>query len=374
MKFQSIRRVARRARMAVCAVAALASVLSLPGCGGGTSGKAEYLYVAVPEASLRDHVSTIYNKTGLVHNGERVQVLERMQNRRFVRVRTPRGEEGWVQERLLADQQTFDQFQRLAEQFKTALPQGTATVELQVKVHVLPGRKAGYLYLLNEKQKVELLERRAAARNATAAQMEKQQKDKDKDKDADDSDDDKDASSPDVVMEDWWLVRDTQKRVGWVLGRTLYLDIPIEIAQYAEGQRVIAAFPLDEVQDGDKKVPEYLALLTENKDGLSADFTQVRVYTWNTRKHRYETAYREKNLSGSLPVDLGRQDFGGKEGTLRTFTLRLKDDDGKARQQLYKFNPPIVRKVYAPGEEPPAKPKRKRAAEPSASKRQNHKT
>jgi hypothetical protein len=374
MKFQSIRRVAGRARMAVCAVAALASVLSLPGCGGGTSGKAEYLYVAVPEASLRDHVSTIYNKTGLVHNGERVQVLERMQNRRFVRVRTPRGEEGWVQERLLADQQTFDQFQRLAEQFKTALPQGTATVELQVKVHVLPGRKAGYLYLLNEKQKVELLERRAAARNATAAQMEKQQKDKDKDKDADDSDDDKDASSPDVVMEDWWLVRDTQKRVGWVLGRTLYLDIPIEIAQYAEGQRVIAAFPLDEVQDGDKKVPEYLALLTENKDGLSADFTQVRVYTWNTRKHRYETAYREKNLSGSLPVDLGRQDFGGKEGTLRTFTLRLKDDDGKARQQLYKFNPPIVRKVYAPGEEPPAKPKRKRAAEPSASKRQNHKT
>lgn len=369
MKFQSIRRVARRARMAVCAVAALASVLSLPGCGGGTSGKTEYLYVAVPEASLRDHVSTIYNKTGLAHNGERLLVLERMQNRRFVRVRTPRGEEGWVQERLLADQQTFDQFQRLAEQYKTSLPQGTATVELQVKVHVLPGRKAGYLYLLNEKQKVELLERRAAARNATAAQMEKQQKDKDKDADAD-SDDEKDSSTPDVVMEDWWLVRDTQKRVGWVLGRTLYLDIPIEIAQYAEGSRVIGAFPLDEVQDGDKKVPEYLALLTENKDGLAADFTQVRVYTWNTRKHRYETAYREKNLSGSLPVEMGRQDFGGKEGTLRTFTLRLKDDDGKARQQLYKFNPPMVRKAYAPGEEPPAKPKKKRGESTSRGHRQ----
>lgn len=357
--------------MVVCAVVALLSALGVAGCGGGSSGKTEYLYVAVPEASLRDHVSTIYNKTGLVHNGERLQVLERMQNRRFVRVRTPRGEEGWVQERLLTDQQTYDQFQRLAEQYKVSPPQATATVELQVKVHVLPGRKAGYLYLLNEKQKVDLLERRAAAKNATPAQMEKQQKDKDKDKDADaDSDDDKDTSSPDVVMEDWWLVRDSQKRVGWVLGRALYLDIPIEIAQYAEGQRVIGAFKLDEVTDGANKVPEYLALLTENKDGLPYDFSQVRVYTWNTRKHRYETAYREKNLTGSLPVEMGQQDFGGREGTLRTFVLHVKDDDGKARQQMYKFNPPIVRRYYAPGEEPPAKPKKKqkRAAETHAAR------
>jgi hypothetical protein len=370
MHFQSTGRVAGRARVFVCAAAVLAGFLSLPGCGGGPSGKAEFLYVAVPDASLRDHVSTIYNKTGLVHNGERLQVLERMQNRRFVRVRTPRGEEGWIQERFLADQQTYDQFQRLADQYKTAPPQATATVEVQVKVHVVPGRKAGYLYLLNEKQKVDLLDRRAAVRNATPAQLEKQQKDKDADTD---TDDDKDTGGPDVVMEDWWLVRDTQNRVGWVLGRALYLDIPLEIAQYAEGSRVIGAFPLDEVKDGDKKVPEYLALLTENKDGLPYDFSQIRVYTWNTRKHRYETAYREKNLFGSLPVTLGKQDFGGKEGTLQTFTLHVKDDDGKPRQQVYKFNPPIVRKYFAPGEEPPpkAKKKQKRAAETNAPRHQH---
>jgi uncharacterized protein YgiM (DUF1202 family) len=47
--------------------------------------------------------------------GERVQVLERMQSKRFVRVRSPRGEEGWVQERYLADQPTVDQFSKLAK-------------------------------------------------------------------------------------------------------------------------------------------------------------------------------------------------------------------------------------------------------------------
>jgi uncharacterized protein YgiM (DUF1202 family) len=338
---------------------AVAIFLAFAGCSGGASDRTEYGYVAVTEASLRDHVSTIYNKTGVVHNGERLQILERMQNKRFVRVRSPRGEEGWVQERYLADQQTFEEFQRLAEQFKNAPAQATATTEDQVKVHVLPGRKTGYLYLLNEKQKVDLLQRQTVDRNAPPLQL-KDEKSKEKDTDADSSDDEQpktsESAGPPTILEDWWLVRDEQKRVGWVLGRALYLDVPEEIAQYSEGQRMVAAFPLDEVQDGDKKVPEYLVLFTENKDGLPYDFNQARVFTWNVRRHRYETAYRERDLNGVLPVTLGRQNF-EKEGNLRTFTLRVKDDGG-IREKLYKFNPPIVRRVLAPGEEPP-KPHKK---------------
>jgi SH3-like domain-containing protein len=332
----------------------------LAGCGSGVSDRNEYAYVVATDAGLRDHVSTIYNKTGVLHNGERVQVLERMQSKRFVRVRSPRGEEGWVQERFLADQQTYDQFQRMAEQFKDTPAQSVATVEDQVNVHVLPGRKTGYLYLLNEKQKVDLLQRQTVNRNAPAAQLPPQGQSKDdkqqKDADADNSDDDQlkpgENTGQPAILEDWWLIRDVQKHVGWVRGRALYLDVPEDIAQYAEGQRIVSVFPLDDVIDGGKKVPQYLTLLTENHEGLPYDFSQVRVYIWNTRRHRYETAYRERDLSGVLPVSLGQQTF-EKEGSLRTFTLRLKDDDGKMRQQVYKFNPPVVRKVFAPGEEPP---------------------
>jgi SH3-like domain-containing protein len=335
---------------------ALLTPLFFAGCGNATQEKSDFVYVVVPEASLRDRVATVYNKTGLVHNGERLVVLERMQNKKFLRVRTPRGEEGWIQERFLADQQTFDQFQKLADQYKTAPAQGKATVEEQVKVHVQPGRKTGFLYLLNEKEKVDLLQRQTAARNAPAvAPKASDQKDKDKD----DSDDDDKPDQP-AVMEDWWLIRDAQNRVGWVYGRVLYLDVPDEVAQYSEGQRIVGAYPLDEVRDGDKKVGQYLVLLTEPKDGAPYDFNQVRVFTWNVKKHRYETAYRERGLEGTLPVTLGRQEF-EKEGTLRTFTLHLKDDQGKTYEQTYKFNPPMVRKVYAAGQEPPSKSKKKHA-------------
>ena len=332
-------------------ISATLALYVLGGCsGGGSSGRTEYVYVAVTEAGLRDNVSTVYNKTGVVHNGERLQVLERMPNKRFVRVRSPRGEEGWVQERYLTDQQTYDYFQRLSELFKNAPAQATAATEEQVKVHVLPGRKTGYLYLLNEKQKVDLLQRQSVDRNAPPLQLKDEQP-----KDPEDSPDEEkiktDSTAPPAVREDWWLVRDGQKRVGWVLGRALYLDVPEDIAQYSEGQRIVAGFPLDEVPDGDKKMAEYLVLFTENKDGLPYDFSQARVFTWNMRKHRYETAYRERGLFGVLPITLGRQAF-EKEGNLRTFTLRIKED-GNVRERNYKFNPPIVRRVLAPGEEPP---------------------
>jgi SH3-like domain-containing protein len=335
----------------LCILFFILSVLA--GCAGGSSDKQDFMYVAVPEASLRDRVATVYNKTGLVHNGERLVVLERMQNRRFVRVRTPRGEEGWIQERYLADQDTFDQFAKMAQEFKNAVAQGTATATDQVKVHVEPGRKAEYLYLLGEKEKVQLLERRAVPRNGEVSAA-KENKDNDTD-----TDDDHEKSGP-VVMEDWWLIRDAQNRVGWVYGRTLYVDAPDEIAQYAEGERIVAVYKLDEVPDEGKNVSEYLVLLTEPKEGMPYDFDQIRVFTWNARKHRYETAYRERNLNGFLPVTLGQQEF-EKEGNLRTFTLHLKADNGKDRQQLYKFNPPIVRKYYAAGEEPPPKAKKKHA-------------
>jgi hypothetical protein len=347
-----------------------AGLCLLAGCSGkgGSSNRAEYAYVAVTEAGLRDHVATFYNKTGVVHNGERVQILERMQSKRFLRVRSPRGEEGWVQERYLADQPTFDQFQKLAEQFKSAPAQATATTEEQVKVHVLPGRKTAYLYLLNEKQKVDMLQRLPVDRNAAPLQLKDE-----KQKDADDApDEDKvksDNAVPPAVREDWWLVRDAQLRVGWVLGRTLYLQVPEEIAQYSEGQRIVAAYTLDEVQDEGKKVSEYMVLFTE-KEGLPYDFSQARVFTWNARKHRYETAYRERELAGVLPVTLGKQEF-EKEGNLRTFVLRVKEDDGSVRERIYKFNPPIVRRVLAPGEEPPA-PRHRKGTKSSSKGKSKH--
>jgi len=138
----------------------------------------------------------------------------------------------------------------------------------------------------------------------------------------------------------------------------LDVDAPLDVAQYAEGQRIVACFPLDEVTDGDKKVPEYLMLLTEPKDGMPYDFNQVRVFSWNVKRHRYETAYRERGLIGELPVTVSHEDF-GKEGNLPTFTIHVQDKNGATMEKKYKLNTPIVKRVQSPEEET-GKPKSSR--------------
>ncbi len=92
-------------------------------------------------------------------------------------------------------------------------------------------------------------------------------------------------------------------------------------------------------------------LFSEPRDGNPYDYDQVRVFTWNVRRHRYETAYRERKLEGFFPVTVGRENF-EKEGELPTFTLKVRDATGNLVDRKYKMNTPIVRRVLSPGEVP----------------------
>jgi hypothetical protein len=132
-------------------------------------------------------------------------------------------------------------------------------------------------------------------------------------------------------LEDYWLIRDSSGRVGWIRARTLDEDVPDAIAGLAEGQKIVGAYVLRKVNDPDAnvpagQVPEYVAVLAPYKDGLPYDFDQVRVYTWNVKKHRYETAYRDRNIAGYLPVTV-EADANG-EGP--TFSYRVATGDEAA--------------------------------------------
>jgi hypothetical protein len=306
----------------------------LVGCRGRNK-VLEIAYVSSPQAILRDRVSAVFSKTGTVKNGDRVQILER--DRRFVGVRTASGVEGWIEQRSLVPESVYDGFQKLTQQAQSDPVQATGTTRNDTNLHLEPGRETEHLYLLNQASKVSILQRATAEKSVPSAMP----------KPANPKSESSKPATP--AMEDWWLIRDSDGRVGWVLSRFVDLDVPLEIAEYAEGQRTVAFFVLNQVADGDKKVPQYLVVLTEPKDGLPFDYNQVRVFTWNVRKHRYETAYREHNLNGFFPVTVSQENF-DKEGTLPVFVLRVKDDAGNAIDRKYKMNTPIVRRVLAPGE------------------------
>ena len=331
---------------------AVAAILLLAACNHGRHRVLEVAYVSAPQAGLRDQVAAMYNRVGNVKNGERVEVLER--EKRFARVRTDSGIEGWIEQRYLVDQKTFDALQKLTQDNQNDPVQAPGALRNETNLHVSPGRETEHLYQLASGAKVAILKRATADKQSATLPPPKPAA-----KPATKSAAKAQAAS---LLEDWLLVRDDQGRVGWVLARMVDVDQPLDIAQYAEGQRFVAFFVLDQMPDNDKgvqkQVPEYLCILTDPHDGLPYDFDQVRVFTWNARKHRYETAYREHGLDGILPVTVTKENF-DREGTLPVFILRVKDDAGNVSERKYKLNTPMVRRVLAPGEVP-SKPARKR--------------
>ena len=319
------------------------------GCGKSSSKPKEYAYVSAQEASLRDQLATVYKKVGKVQNGDRVEVLEKY--RRFVRVRNEANEEGWIEQRYLTSTEVYEQFQKLAAERAADPVQAPATTRYATNLHITPGREGEHLYQLKEGSKVEVLVRATSEKPVPQGAQPKPaiaRKGKEK------------AETPSKPMEDWWLVRvppvaggTAPARVGWVLARMVDLDVPIEIGQYAEGQRIIAFFVLNQVDDLNKQVPQYLVALNEPHDGMPFDYNQVRAFTWNLKRHRYETAYRERKLGGVLPIRVGQQEF-EKEGKLPIFVLRVKGDAGNVDVLTYKLNGVMVRRVLPPGQEKPA--------------------
>ncbi|MBI1788922.1 MAG: hypothetical protein HYR60_15405 [Acidobacteria bacterium] len=167
------------------------------------------------------------------------------------------------------------------------------------------------------------------------------------------------AAPPD----DWTLIRNAAGQVGWVLTRRLYMAIPVEVAQYAEGRRISSYFALGETRDGEETKKTWLWTTVEQ--GLQPhDFDSLRVFIWSVRRHRYETAYIERNLKGFFPVllqpvDPPKQMRAKMTGKLPGFKVQIVKKDGRRYRRSYAYWDNKVRlSGDEPAPEPPPEPAR----------------
>jgi hypothetical protein len=233
------------------------------------------------------------------------------------------------------DEKTFKAFDQLGVQHKDDPVVATGVLRDDIYLHLTPGRETERFYLLAANAKVQLLVRTsipkaavpgsgpapkpvvpkpvvpATAPEAKAPTHETASKTATKPvAPVAASATDEPTPEPEAPpMEDWWLVRDGQGHVGWLLAGRLDVDVPDEIGTYAEGQRYVGVYVLNKVFDSeattpDHEVPQYVTVLAPPKSGLPFDFDQVRVYTWSIKHHRYETAFRLHPIKGYLPVRL----------------------------------------------------------------------
>jgi hypothetical protein len=328
------------------------------GCSHFRHVRHDTVYVSARQMYLHDRVAAVSNRVAEVSNGQRLEVLE--QNRRFLKVKTEKNEVGWIEERAVIDAKTFHAFDQLGVQHRQDPVVASGVVRDEIYLHLTPGRDTERFYLLGANSKVQLLERDSVARAVPGSGQvpspmapkpsppAKTPSARSKSKSAAKSAAPEGAAhlpgQPDAgpIVEDWWLVRDEQGRTGWMLASRMDVDVPEEIASYAEGQRYVGAYVLNKVVDNgaatpDHQVPQYVTVLTPNKAGLPFDFDQVRVFTWNTRHHRYETAFRLHPIQGYLPVQVTPASNGGAP----TFSFQIDNGPNKTTDPVIGIPRPV---------------------------------
>ncbi|MGA2004805.1 MAG: SH3 domain-containing protein, partial [Terriglobales bacterium] len=155
--------VLRAIAVAVCAFASI----SLVGCKHSGGRVLEVEYVSGVQVILRDRVAAVFEKTGTVKNGDRVEVLDH--DRHFAKVRMATGETGWMEQRYLVSQQVFDQLQKLTADNANDSVQAQGITRNDTNLHVEPGRETEHLYQILSGEKLALLKRGTAEKAGSVA-------------------------------------------------------------------------------------------------------------------------------------------------------------------------------------------------------------
>ena len=378
-------------------------LFALTGCPAPHSDSIGEGYVAPQTLNLRRDLTSKNTSSVTLKHGDPVDIID--VRRRFVKVRTAAGEEGWVDATQLLSPEQMTRIREDTAKARALPSEGSATVYESLNIHIEPNRQSAAFAKIQEGQYVSVLSHRLSPRvgpplsppalihERPQSESRKQRREKQRNtkqppfpippkaprnweelssERIEGSESTADAkarreseaaarkleqSKKPVPLEDWTLIRTKDGQIGWVLTRNLTMAIPDEVAQYAGGARITSYFDLGEVKDEEKGVKHHW-LWTTASEQISYDFDAWRVFLWNRRRHRYETSYRQRNLEGYYPIRVDPPDpnvFG------RTFHLVTKDEDGKLRIRGYVFDGVRVHLIstedYHPNASaPPGKP------------------
>ena len=123
-------------------------------------------FVGAASVKLRKEITPKSDEAATVHFGEKLEIIGT--KRRFVRVRTRSGVEGWLEDNMLLGQSDMDQIKAQSDAARKYPSQGIATTFDTMNVHAQPNRFSPSYIQVKEGEKFDVLEHRLMTVPASA--------------------------------------------------------------------------------------------------------------------------------------------------------------------------------------------------------------
>jgi hypothetical protein len=324
-------------------------------------------YVTEPSAIVWNSNAQVRQPVTTLHYGDRIAILQRSSER--AEVRSGAGVQGWLEASTLMDADLWQQAAALLSRAKSMPVQARGHTRTISNVRLTAGRDGARIFQFGRNEPVAVLERSTSPVPTEGSTVTP-------------------TSSGENLpkLEDWLLILRTPPVAptanapeagaasvaspgaanatatpavpiaGWILSRFIDLDPPTPIPDYfsAAGIHVVAWAVLSTVQDESGPQPQYLVAGARGGEGQPCDFTLLRVYTWGTVRHRYETAYVENDVCGRMPIGV-TSSADGEE-------FRFADPMQNGADRVYRMRQTSVRRVTeaATRVAAPPRPRKKR--------------
>lgn len=319
----------RHVAMTYVSAALFGACLLFSSCTARTeTTSAEPAWTARSEVEIREELGPRAPVIANLPLGTEVDIIGR--RRKLVRVRVGENLEGWAHSDELISEEVKKRLEILTDRTHVLPSQGRLQAFAELNVHLEPYRWSPTIYQLRADEAVDLLFRKRVVRREQGTV----------------------AMPPEAPREDWYLVRLPTGAAGWLLGSRTYAAIPIEVAQYAEGRRILAYFGLGPVTDQTTGEPKETWLWVQSpRDRKDADFDRLRVFRWSNHRNAYQTIKLERGIEGYLPITM-LNSVKVKKGEGPGFRMVV-NRDGVRLARTYAL---VGQRVYLASEEPAPPP------------------
>lgn len=343
----------------------LLGVALLLGACSAIASRSNTGVVVARSAQIRSSTAVVAADLLEVSRGDTVDILDSVdvpdpsdntKKERWFRVRARDTDktEGWIEARNIMPQEVLEKAHKLAEDDKNIQAQATGQLHAGSNLRLSPDRSnnENIMMRLDSGSSFEIIgwtrvpkfkgadstESDTAPKPGTATNSKSKG-----------SDNDEANPEDQETTELWYKVRlaptISPAPEGWIFGKQVELTVPSDIIYYRTGREFVAWRRLDEESTDEGSATKTKDVAKESRPGSwvilekssskephkigEPDFDRIYVLGYEKHDQDHYTAYRSPDVEGYLPLRVE-----GK-GANRTFTVRIKDDTGQAKDVAF---------------------------------------